>query len=85
MAVRPGGETLIIDMRNDASNAAIDATVVEMKLGRVNALITRSIFKYSLRKRAYSKADFLRMAAAPPFGSAAIKEESLGFEVLLRK
>jgi len=29
----PGGEMLIIDMRNDASNEAIDGTVDEMKLG----------------------------------------------------
>jgi ubiquinone/menaquinone biosynthesis C-methylase UbiE len=83
--LRLGGQALIIDMRNDASNAAIDATVGDMKLGRVNALITRAIFKYSLRKRAYSKVDMLRMAAATPFGSAEIREEALGFEVWLRK
>jgi ubiquinone/menaquinone biosynthesis C-methylase UbiE len=83
--LRRGGQALIIDMRNDASNAAIDATVGDMKLGRVNALITRAIFKYSLRKRAYSKADMLRMAAASPFEGAEIKEEALGFEVWLRK
>jgi hypothetical protein len=56
-----------------------------MKLGRMNALITRAIFKYSLRKRAYSKADFLRMVAATPFRSAEIREETLGFDVWLRK
>jgi ubiquinone/menaquinone biosynthesis C-methylase UbiE len=83
--LRPGGQALIIDMRNDASNAAIDATVDDMKLGRMNALITRAIFKYSLRKRAYSKADMLRMAAATPFHGAEIREEPLGFEVWLRK
>jgi ubiquinone/menaquinone biosynthesis C-methylase UbiE len=83
--LRPGGETLIIDMRKDASNKAIDRAVDEMKLGRMNALITRAIFKYSLRKRAYSKADFLRMVAATPFRSAEIREESLGFDVWLRK
>jgi ubiquinone/menaquinone biosynthesis C-methylase UbiE len=83
--LRPGGETLIIDMRKDASNKAIDRAVDEMKLGRMNALITRAIFKYSLRKRAYSKADFLRMVAATPFRSAEIREETLGFDVWLRK
>jgi ubiquinone/menaquinone biosynthesis C-methylase UbiE len=83
--LRPGGETLIIDMRNDASNEAIDRTVDDMKLGRMSALFTRAIFKYSLRKRAYSKADFLRMAAATPFRGAEIREEALGFEVRLRK
>jgi ubiquinone/menaquinone biosynthesis C-methylase UbiE len=84
-ALRRGGETLIIDMRNDASNEAIDDTVDAMKLGRINALITRAIFKYSLRKRAYSKADYQRMAAATPFRSAEIREEPIGFDVWLRK
>jgi len=83
--LRGGGEALIIDMRNDASNEAIDAAVGGMKLGHMNALITRAIFKYSLRKRAYSKTDVLRMAAATPFHGAEIREESLGFDVWLRK
>ncbi|MGP0090284.1 MAG: class I SAM-dependent methyltransferase [Xanthobacteraceae bacterium] len=83
--LRPGGQTLIIDMRKDASNEAIDRLVGEMKLGRMNALITRAIFKYGLRKKAYSKADFLRMAAATPFRTAEIREEPIGFEVWLRK
>ncbi|SEE91617.1 Ubiquinone/menaquinone biosynthesis C-methylase UbiE [Rhizobiales bacterium GAS191] len=83
--LRPGGKALIIDMRNDASNEAIDDKVDEMKLGRVSSFITRAIFKYSLRKRAYSRADFQRMAAATPFGSADIREEPLGFDVSLRK
>jgi hypothetical protein len=72
-------------MRKDASNKAIDRAVDEMKLGHMNAFITRAIFKYSLRKRAYSKADFLRMVAATPFRSAEIREETLGFDVWLRK
>jgi ubiquinone/menaquinone biosynthesis C-methylase UbiE len=83
--LRPSGQALIIDMRNDASDATIDATVADMKLGRVNALITRAIFKLSLRKRAYSKADMLRMASATLFQGAQISEEGLGFEVWLRK
>jgi ubiquinone/menaquinone biosynthesis C-methylase UbiE len=83
--LRPGGETLIIDMRKDASNEAIDSTVEDMKLGSMNTFITRAIFKYSLRKRAYSKADFQRMVAATPFRSAEIREQAIGFEVWLRK
>ncbi len=56
-----------------------------MKLGHMNALITRAVFKYSLRKRAYSKTDVLRMAAASPFHGAEIRESSIGFDVWLRK
>jgi ubiquinone/menaquinone biosynthesis C-methylase UbiE len=83
--LRPGGDTLIIDMRKDASSRAIDRAVDEMKLGRMNALITRAIFKYSLRKRAYSRTDFLHMVAATPFRGAEIREETVGFDVWLRK
>ena len=83
--LRPGGEALIIDMRNDASDAAIDHRVEEMKLTRFSAFVTRAIFKHSLRKRAYGRDDFLRMAAGTPFGSAEIRDEPLGFEVRLRK
>ena len=83
--LRPGGEALIIDMRRDASNDAIDEAVDGMKLGAVNALFVRAVFRYSLRKRAYSRADFLGMAAQTPFGGADIRQEPLGFEVRLRK
>jgi ubiquinone/menaquinone biosynthesis C-methylase UbiE len=82
--LRPGGEAVIIDMRNDATNAAVDATVDELNLGRVDAMVTGVILR-QLRKRAYSKPDFLRMAAATPFGGADIVESPIGFEVWLRK
>jgi ubiquinone/menaquinone biosynthesis C-methylase UbiE len=43
--LRPGGEALIIDMRCDASNAAIDERVAAMKLGPLNAFFVRAVFK----------------------------------------
>jgi ubiquinone/menaquinone biosynthesis C-methylase UbiE len=49
--LRSGGEALVIDMRNDASNEAIDATVDHMRLGRVDAFLTRAVFKHMLRRR----------------------------------
>jgi ubiquinone/menaquinone biosynthesis C-methylase UbiE len=84
-ALRPQGQALVIDMRRDASNEAIDAAVGEMHLGRVDAFLTRATFKLMLRKRAYSKDDFQRMAAATPFGRADIADEPLGFDVWLSK
>jgi hypothetical protein len=83
--LRPGGEALVIDMRNDVADAAIDEVVESMKLGRVNAFITDAIFKHVLRKRAYSTSDMLRMAAATPFGTADITQASIGFEARFRK
>lgn len=83
--LRPGGRALIIDMRNDASNEAIDLTVDDMRLGCVDAFLTRAIFKHMLRRRAYSRDDFTRMTAASPFGRADIKAAAIGFDVWLRK
>jgi ubiquinone/menaquinone biosynthesis C-methylase UbiE len=83
--LRPGGEALVIDMRKDASDEAIDGAVAEMKVGPMDAFFIRAVFKHSLRKRAYSRADFADMAAATPFGVAEIGEAPLGYEVRLRK
>jgi ubiquinone/menaquinone biosynthesis C-methylase UbiE len=83
--LRPQGKALVIDMRKDASNAAIEAAVDEMHLGRVDAFLTRATFKLMLRKRAYSRDDFQRMAAATPFARADIGEEPLGYDVWLSK
>ena len=83
--LRPGGKALVIDMRNDASDEAIESTVDNMRLGRIDAFLTRAVFKHMLRKRAYSRHDFERMAAATPFGRAEIALAPIGFEVSLCK
>jgi ubiquinone/menaquinone biosynthesis C-methylase UbiE len=83
--LRTGGTALIIDMRNDASDEAIDAAVDDMHLGRIDAFLTRATFKHMLRKRAYSREDFQRMAAATQFDRADIVEAPLGFDVWLTK
>ena len=83
--LRSGGTALIIDMRNDASDEAIEEAVDHMHLGRVDAFLTRATFKHMLRKRAYSREDFDRMVAATPFGRPDIKEAPLGFDVWLRR
>jgi ubiquinone/menaquinone biosynthesis C-methylase UbiE len=83
-ALRPGGEALVIDMRRDATNAALDAAVRDMGLGPVSAVLNRFIFR-QLRKRAYSSADFRRMAEATPFGGAEIVESPMGLDVWLRR
>jgi ubiquinone/menaquinone biosynthesis C-methylase UbiE len=83
--LKPGGEALIIDMSKDATDEAIDECVEGLKLGAVDALMTRAVFKHSLRKRAYSKADFQRMAAAAAFDITEIAAESIGLDVWFRK
>ncbi|HEY3889224.1 MAG TPA: class I SAM-dependent methyltransferase [Caulobacteraceae bacterium] len=83
--LKPGAEALIIDMSKDASDATIDEYVESMKLGAIDAMLTNAVFKHSLRKRAYSKVDFQRMAASTPFIGVEVVAESLGLDVWLRK
>jgi ubiquinone/menaquinone biosynthesis C-methylase UbiE len=82
--LRPGGIALIVDMRSDATRAAIAAEVGKMHLGPVASWLTRSALS-SLKKRAYSRAAFVQMIALTPFGTADINAVGLGFEVRLRK
>jgi len=83
--LRPGGEALIVDMRNDASDTEIDTAVDDMHLDRVNAFLVRVTFKHMLRKRAYSLQDFQVMVAATPFCEAEIETGLIGFDVWLKK
>jgi ubiquinone/menaquinone biosynthesis C-methylase UbiE len=80
--LRPGAAALIIDMRNDASAQAIADEVAKMNLGPLDAFATRTTLSL-LKRRAYSRADFERMAQASPFRRFEIREGPLGFEVKL--
>ncbi len=83
--LRPEGRALIIDLRNDAAMADVNAHVQTMNLGVVNATLTRFIFKHVLLKRAYSRADFERLAAESQFGGCQISTDAIGLEVSLVK
>ena len=84
--LRSGGGGLIIDLRNDVSDEALDAAVDEMHLGRIDTFVTKTTFKHLLRKRAYSREDFTRMAAATPFGGCEIAAAgTIGFDIQLTK
>ena len=82
--LRPGGEAMIHDLRQDASSEAIKAAVNEMGLGWFEALMTRWILR-SLRKWAYSQEDFRRMVGETPFRTCEINCDGIGLEVSLRK
>lgn len=83
--LKPAGYALIIDLRKDASSAAIDREVRNLPwLGRA---MTAAILKYALRPRAYTLADMRGMAAAV-FRGCEIEtggEPSMGFEAWLTK
>jgi ubiquinone/menaquinone biosynthesis C-methylase UbiE len=82
--LRSGGQAVIRDMRGDASDAALDAEVRAMGLGRLATILNRFIFR-QLRRRAYTSDDLLRMVAATPFGRAEVRKNDLGFDIVLMK
>jgi ubiquinone/menaquinone biosynthesis C-methylase UbiE len=83
--LKPGGTAVIVDLRKDTTASEIDAAVAEMGLSRINAFLTRLIFKHSLLKRAYVEDDFRRMVSQTPFATCQIKRASIGMEISLRK
>ena len=52
--LKPAGAALIIDLRRDASVGSIRQAVAQMGLGRVNAVLTRWILRWLL-KRAHTR------------------------------
>ena len=69
-------------MRRDASGADIDQEVQAMGLSRLNAVMTRWALRM-LRRRAYSSAQFQRLAADSAFGTCDIQSEGIGMQVWL--
>jgi ubiquinone/menaquinone biosynthesis C-methylase UbiE len=83
--LKPQGRAFIIDLRNDASLDDIDAYIKDANLGWANSLIYKVTFRYLLIPRAYSRRQFVEMAASSRFGAAEISESGVGFEITLRK
>jgi len=83
--LKPEGRALIIDLRKDASMDDISAYIKDANVGWANSLIYKVTFRYLLIPRAYSKRQFIEMAADSGFGGAEISESGIGFEITLRK
>ena len=81
----PGGTALVLDLRPDASPAAIAEYVKGTGLGWFNSLLTKWTFKHILLKRAYSQAQFREMVTQTPFRTCDIREDSIGLAVSLVK
>jgi ubiquinone/menaquinone biosynthesis C-methylase UbiE len=82
--LRNGGRAVIQDMRSTAANADITREVQDMALGRLSAFMTTRTLR-GLRRRAYSPAQFERLAAQSAFGTCEIRTEGVGMEVRLHK
>ena len=83
--LKSGGRALIIDLRKDAAPEDIAAAVDGMKLSRLNALLTRLVFRHMLLGRAHSKDSFRKMAAQTPFETCSFREELISLEVTFVK
>jgi ubiquinone/menaquinone biosynthesis C-methylase UbiE len=82
--LRTGGTAVIQDMSRDASHADIETEVKSMKLGPINTFTTKATLEM-LRRRAYSTAQFERLAAESAFRTCEVRTEGIGLEVRLNK
>ena len=83
--LRPGGLSVIADLRRDAPAEEIDREVKDMGLGRVNQFLVRWTFNQMLLKSAYSVDEMEKMDSQTPFGKCKITSNGVGFQVVLGK
>jgi ubiquinone/menaquinone biosynthesis C-methylase UbiE len=83
--LRPGGLSVIADLRRDASSEEIDREVKGMGLGRVNQFLVRWTFDQMLLKSAYSVDEMKKMVSQTPFKQYKINVDGVGFQVVLEK
>ena len=83
--LRPGGTSVISDLRRDAPAEEIEREIRGMGLGPINRMMVRWTFKNMLLKSAYSVDEMRSMAARTPFGKCRIDTDGVGFQVWLQK
>lgn len=83
--LRPGGLSVISDLRRDASAADIEREIKGMGLGPINRFIVRWTFKNMLLKNAYSVDEMRAMVAQTPFRQCKIDLDGVSFQVMLEK
>jgi ubiquinone/menaquinone biosynthesis C-methylase UbiE len=83
--LRPGGSSVIVDMRSDVSAEEIEQELKGMHLGPLDEWMTRIIFKQMLVKTAYSVEAMKAMISQTPFGTGRIETGGIGFTIWLEK
>lgn len=83
--LRPSGKALIIDLRRDTSNEAVEQQINAMRLGTINSLLTKLTFRFMLLKRAYTKREFERFISQTSFHDVRIREDLTSLEISLSK
>jgi ubiquinone/menaquinone biosynthesis C-methylase UbiE len=83
--LRPGGVSVISDLRRDAPASEVEREIRGMGLGPVNSFLVRWTFEHMLLKSAYSVEQMRSMVAQTPFGGCRIEVSGVGFEIWLEK
>jgi ubiquinone/menaquinone biosynthesis C-methylase UbiE len=83
--LRPGGISVIADLRRDASPDEIDREVKGMGLGPINQFFVRWTFNQMLLKNAYSVDEIKKMISQTPFKKYKITTDGVGFQVAMEK
>ena len=83
--LKPSGQAVINDLRNDASEAEVNRHVDGMGLNPVNSLFTKAAFKFMLLKRAYTTDAFRALVAQSRFGTTDIQLDGIGMDIWLKK
>jgi ubiquinone/menaquinone biosynthesis C-methylase UbiE len=83
--LRPGGLSVISDLRRDAPAAEIEREIKGMGLGPINAFMVRLTFKNMLLKNAYSVDEMRSMVAQTPFRDCKVDVNGVGFQAYLKK
>lgn len=82
--LQAGGAAVIDDMSHEATHTEIAEEVRRMGLGRINSLTTTATLEM-LRRRAYSRGQFERLAENSPFRTCKITTAGIGLRVRLTK
>ena len=84
--LRPGGKACINDLRRDVSLETIDRHITEeLHMKGFNAWMTKFVFRHTLIKNAYTKAEIQNFASQTKFGQARIVEDTIGMDIWLEK
>jgi len=83
--LKPGGRAIILDLRGDASQEAINQEVHQLGLNTINTWITKWTFKHILLKNAYTKAQMEQLIIQTDFQKYHIHPDTIGMEIQLEK
>ena len=82
--LRAGGAAVIDDMSHEATHADIAEEVRQMGLGRISSFTTAATLEM-LRRRAYSRSQFERLAEHSPFKTCRIATAGIGLRLRLTR